>query len=239
MTCTEYNLPSSAESRPPTMPLTVAESAWMLTHSSSAMVNGFGGGPPPVAGLFMASIFFATAKDIKKKPVSHISMNYTDCQVFSTKNLNAEIQNYLLFHGTLGRSGHDPYRTLGTGNGSHHWFFTSPTHLLSANVWGPVVCFTVSVLVANVNHYFFWHNSLSPGNIWGLHVSFLCYFQFQIQFGIFMATMLHAVFFFKYPAVCLFLPLLLTLLIFFSISLSSRRTWPTLQNQTLRKVIQI
>ena len=94
-------------------------------------------------------------------------------------------------------SGHDPYRTPSTGNGSHHWFLTSPTHLLSANVWGPVVGFAVSVLVANVNHYFFWHNSLSPGNIWGLHVSLLCYFQFQIQFGIFMATMLHAVFFFN------------------------------------------
>ena len=193
MACTEYNLPSSAESRPRTMPLTLAESAWMLIHSSSAIVNGLGGGPPPAVCLFTALIFFATAKYIKKKPVSHISMNYANCQVFSTKKWNAEIQNYLLFYGTRGRSGHDPYRTLGTGNGSHHWLCTSPTHLLSANVWGPVVGFAVSVIVANVNHYFFWHNSLSPGNIWGLHVSLLCYFQFQIQFAIFMATMLHAV----------------------------------------------
>ena len=37
----------------------------------------------------------------------------------------AEIQNYLLPYGSLGPTGHDPYGSESTGNGSHHWCFYS------------------------------------------------------------------------------------------------------------------
>ena len=67
------------QSRPPSMP--VAESAWMLTHTS-AMVNGWGGDHPggstPCRGLLDRINFFGHCKlYIKKTNVSLISMNYT------------------------------------------------------------------------------------------------------------------------------------------------------------------
>ena len=39
--------------------------------------------------------------------------------------LHSQIQNYLLGYGSLGPTGHDPYGSQSTGNGSHHWCFWS------------------------------------------------------------------------------------------------------------------
>ena len=69
--------------------------------------------------------------------------------------------HYLLLYGSLGPTGHDPYGSLNTENGSHNWCFYSLESL---------ICFTrtqVGVLMG------IWRRTQRFWNLWCLSVAFL------------------------------------------------------------------